>query len=177
MAKGDGNKIIDRMSKYLEDLCQTTEAYGKQALEQCGKKCPSNRGVYVFYKGVKPLYVGRSDRIKTRLQQHGNGKVSAKYSPAAFAVIVAKERLLRKRHPEYIETPMRDIWNLKEFKAMKYGKVKDCKDFRRFFCQAQKQICAMRVGIVQIDDPNEQSIFEVYAHLELDTPYNSFRNH
>ena len=29
----------------------------------------------------------------------------------------------------------------------------------------------------KLADPIEQTILEVYAHMELDTPFNSFENH
>jgi hypothetical protein len=35
----------------------------------------------------------------------------------------------------------------------------------------------MTVRVVEIQDPVEQAIFEVYAHIALKTPYNNFENH
>ena len=35
----------------------------------------------------------------------------------------------------------------------------------------------MEVCVVGVADPIEQTIFEVYAHLELQSPFNSFENH
>ena len=35
----------------------------------------------------------------------------------------------------------------------------------------------MGVRVVEIEDDIEQAIFEIYAHMELDTPYNTFENH
>ena len=35
----------------------------------------------------------------------------------------------------------------------------------------------MCVKAVGIEDPIEQTLFEVYAHLALGTKYNSFENH
>ena len=165
------------MPKYLEKLCQCTANYGVKADELCKERCPSNKGIYTFYEGEKALYVGRSDRVTSRINEHGDGKIGKRSSKAALAVILAKEKLLRKNCSEHKHTPMKDIWNLKEFQDLKYGKVKGRKDFKNFFNEAQLRIHKMRVGVVEIEDPNEQSIFEVYAHLELDTPYNSFRNH
>ena len=35
----------------------------------------------------------------------------------------------------------------------------------------------MKVRVVEIEDPIDQTIFEVYAHMELGTKFNSFENH
>ena len=177
MAKGDGGKIFKQMPEHLEELLQSTAVYGDEAKKLCAEKCPSDKGIYVFYEGEKALYVGRSDRIKGRINEHGNGKISERSSSAAFAVILAKEKLFKKKYPEHSDKTMKEIWNLKEFKGLTYGKIKGQKDFERFFKKAQERIREMHVGVVGIADHNEQSIFEVYAHLELEAPYNSFRNH
>jgi hypothetical protein len=35
----------------------------------------------------------------------------------------------------------------------------------------------MQVRVVEVIDPIEQTVFEVYAALVLRTPYNNFENH
>ena len=174
MAKGDGSKIFKQMPEHLEELRQCRAVCSDKADELCEKKCPSDKGIYVFYAGRKALYVGRSDNIKERIKQHSAGSISP---GAAFAVILARKELFEKKYPNRRYKTMKYIRNLPEFKSLTYGKVKDCKDFKCFFKKAQERIRRMHVRIVEIEDPNEQSIFEVYAHLELDAPYNSFRNH
>ena len=46
------------------------------------KKLP-DRGVYVFYEGEKPMYVGRSNQIWERIRTHGRN--GATHNQATFA--------------------------------------------------------------------------------------------
>ena len=45
------------------------------------------------------------------------------------------------------------------------------------FSEAKERVRNMTIRIVEIRDPIEQTIFEVYAHMKLGTPFNSFENH
>ena len=45
------------------------------------------------------------------------------------------------------------------------------------FTEAKARVRNMELRYVEVVDPIKQSLFEVYAHLELATPYNSFDNH
>ena len=47
-------------------------------------------------------------------------------------------------------------------------------DFQQAFALATALIRQMKVRAVEIDDPIEQTIFEIYAHMELGTRFNSF---
>lgn len=51
--------------------------------------------------------------------------------------------------------------------------------FRVLFTAAKRHVKGMQVRAVEVPDPIEQAILEVYAHLELDTnpEFNSFENH
>lgn len=50
-------------------------------------------------------------------------------------------------------------------------------DYLRFFTDAKSQVRKMCVRAVEIPNAVEQAVFEIYAHVALDTPYNSFNNH
>jgi len=47
------------------------------------------KGIYVFYEDEKPIYVGRTNRMKVRIQEHG--RRSSYHNTATFAFILAKE--------------------------------------------------------------------------------------
>ena len=95
-------------------------------------------GIYAFYEGRVPVYVGRSDRLSNRILQHGRLGESPTATPVATKI--AKERGV----------------------AMS---------------SAKEMVRSMKVRVVAIRCPNEQAIFEVYAHVALGhTRYNDFGN-
>ncbi len=50
-------------------------------------------------------------------------------------------------------------------------------DFQPFFLAAKERVSNMQIKYIELEDPIEQTIFEVYAAESLGTPYNSFENH
>jgi hypothetical protein len=50
-------------------------------------------------------------------------------------------------------------------------------EFRELFWQAKARVSRMTVRVVEIADPIEQTVFEVYAALALGTRYNDFETH
>ena len=115
------------------------------------------QGVYVFYAGVKPVYVGRSSRqtIKKRLQQHTNP--SSRENQAVFAFRLLQESVGEKTgHGALLTRP--------QF-AKKYDEE---------FTQAKSKVASMKVRAIEISDPATRAVFEIYAAVALNTPYNSF---
>ena len=123
---------------------------------------PACRGVYVLYEHDRPLYVGRSDRLADRLLEHGqpaNGPESA-----TFAFNLA----YRQWHPETDHT---------KFSRQERQAFKSAPEYRSLFARAKLRVRRMSVRTVEIADPVEQAVFDLYAHVELKTPHNSFENH
>jgi predicted GIY-YIG superfamily endonuclease len=119
------------------------------------------RGVYVFYENNKALYVGRSDGLKKRIQQHG--RPSATHNSATFAFNLAKEEM----------APYRDIRKYPTRKALQQAS-----GFKGAFSEAKNRVAEMKIRVIQIDDPFTQALFEIYAVLTLDTTrYNDFSTH
>ena len=115
------------------------------------------QGVYVFYDGEKPVYVGRSSRqtISKRLQQHTNP--SSSENQAVFAFRLLQDRVgERTGHGAPLTRP--------QF-AEKYDKE---------FKHAKKKVASMKVRAIEITDPATRAVFEIYAAVALNTPYNSF---
>lgn len=150
--------VMDRMPRYLQELedCQIITRDGRGRLSH---NLPA-RGIYVFYENGEPKYVGRSDRLKDRLLEHG--RASGGPGNAHFAFNVAKKEF-RKTHPYCAPRPRKDLAEEPEFASL--------------FSEAKRRVRRMGIRVVEIQDPIEQTIFEVYAHLKLGTPFNSFENH
>ena len=116
-------------------------------------------GVYVLYEDNKPIYVGRSNRLRQRLQEHS--RPSSTHNSAPFAFNLAKEgagekglNVIRSRN-ELEKEP----------------------DFEVLFTLAKQRVSQMRIRVIKIENQVTQTIFEVYAALALKTPYNDFNTH
>lgn len=150
--------VIDRMPRYLQEL------EDRQVIARDGRgRLPPNlpdKGIYVFYEDGQPLYVGRSDHLRARLLQHG--QASGRSETAPFAFNIAKEEF-RARRPD-CDSMFRKV-------------LAEDPEFAPLFCKAKRRVRRMEIRVVEIQDPYEQTIFEVYAHLKLGTRFNSFENH
>ena len=118
------------------------------------------RGIYAFYEGGTPLYVGRSNSIKKRLLLHS--RPSSRHNSATFAFILAKESACQVGI---------DITG-KQRKEMESDPI-----FKGLYEQAKARVAAMEIRVVEVVDPIEQTIFEVFAAVSLATRYNNFDNH
>jgi predicted GIY-YIG superfamily endonuclease len=118
------------------------------------------KGVYVFYENGKPLYVGRSDNMRKRLNQHG--WPSSNQNKAPFAFNMAKKEAIKKGI---------DINRKRE-------ELERDKTFAALFLEAKARVSMMSVRAIEIDDPIVQTLFEVYASIALRTEeYNYFGTH
>jgi hypothetical protein len=116
------------------------------------------RGVYVFLENDKPVYVGRTNRMRQRLLEHGRS--GAGHNDASFAFKLAKE------------------------KAQKLGIAKRTRaefiadeQFKSVFSVERDRVASMSIKYIEIVDPVDQYLFELYASEILQTPYNDFENH
>lgn len=118
------------------------------------------RGVYVFCERKRSLYVGRSNRLRKRIRNHGNP--AATYKQAAFALKLA--RLTTGKKATY---------------TTKGSRAQLMKDplFVGAFVAAKARIARMSVRFVEETDPVRQCLLEVYVATALGTPYNDFDNH
>ena len=158
--------VVKKMPEYLKELkaCEPFTPDERGNLRRNGEPLPKTKGVYCFYKGDKPLYIGRTDNIRNRVLAHrqaGSGQ-----NQAAFAFNIAKEEF-EKDHPR------------NDADSLTRDELAQDSDFAPLFTKAKACVREMSVRFVEIEDPIEQTIFEVYAHMELATPprFNSFENH
>ena len=151
-------EVIDGMPRYLQELedCQIITRDGSGRLSH---NLPA-KGIYVFYENGEPIYVGRSDRLKDRLLEHG--REGSRNQTAPFAFNIAREEF-QENFPGHDAVPRNDLEIDPRFAPL--------------FREAKRRVRRMEIRVVEIQDPIEQTIFEVYAHLKLGTRFNSFENH
>lgn len=116
-----------------------------------------DKGIYLLSEGEKYLYVGRSDGMRRRLNQHK--RESASTNSASFAAMLARKACnisreygphkKRARHPDWDQS----------------------------FAEAKSRIRAMGIRFVEETDPVCQALLEIYTAVELKTPHNDFGNH
>lgn len=154
--------VVDRLPVLLNQLTGSNPIVrdSRGRLPMIPKK-----GIYVFYESGKPVYVGRTDRMRSRILEHG--RPSSLHNSATFAFLLAMEKARCKGIDCTGIT--RDVLEIED-------------DFKPLYDQAKELVRNMQVKVVEVDDAIEQSVFEVYAALHLKTTrehggYNDFENH
>jgi hypothetical protein len=155
--KGEFNEIISKFPERLEKL-KASQSFSRDEL----KSMSEEQGIYVFYEQSIPMYVGRSGRkgrFKTRIQEHS--RPSSGHGTATFAFMIAKE------------DAEQDGINIEKSRH----NLENEPSFAELYQQAKVRVSNMQIKVIEIDDPIEQTLFEVYAALELNTPYNEWDTH
>ena len=126
------------------------------------------RGIYVFYEDGKPIYVGRTNDMRRRIREHGSRNAT---KAATFAYLIAKKELKAKGI----------VPEAKPGKPASRITNADVENHPDIIRAAGKRVCKMQFRVVKVTDPIEQTLFEVYAALQLGTMqqggYNDFENH
>ena len=118
-------------------------------------------GIYLFTEAQKHLYVGRSNSIRKRLQNHC--RPSSNDNQAAFAFLLAREASGALKATYKPEGSRKHLMSLDSFKEI--------------FDNQKARLRTMDIRVVGEADPNRQALLEMYASVCLETPYNSFNNH
>lgn len=114
-------------------------------------------GLYVFIEKSKPIYVGISRGVVARVRQHLTGRT---HFDATLAFRMAGLTAPR------IEGP-------RQRKLLMKNQI-----FLEHFEKAKKHLSSLAVAFVEIRNPVELYVFEVYAAMALDTAtWNTFRTH
>ena len=154
----------DRVDK-MPVLLETLKSDNLRRRDDPGKL--PDKGIYVFYENGKAVYVGRTDRMKTRIKEHGSTTKAA-----TFAYLLAKEAL----------DEQGIIPDQKSGKPQQRLTNADVEKYPCTFKDAVTRVRSMEFRVVEVSDAIEQTLFEVYAALQLGTMreqggYNSFDNH
>ena len=156
--------ILPKMPGYLQELAESAYLHMESQDQRRSLRggLPGCQGVYVLYEHGRPVYVGRSDRLADRLLEHGQPANGPESATLAFNLAY------QQWHPEA---------DLTSFNRQARQAFKSATEYRSLFDRAKLRVRKMSVRAVEIADPVEQAVFELYAHVELKTPYNSFKNH
>lgn len=118
-------------------------------------------GIYLFSEGDKNLYVGRTNTIKKRLQNHC--RPSSGHNSATFAF-----RLTRQ------------ITGMTQATYTAKGSRQELERdpiFSPVFIEQKNRVRNMNVQFVSEPDPMRQALLEMYVAVSLGTPHNDFDNH
>lgn len=111
-------------------------------------------GCYALIDHHRPIYVGISRGVLSRIRQHMLGRT---HFDASLAYRVAQRR--------------------RPAKGRRSANMEDA-EFRAAFAGAQEYLRTLQVAAVQIENSLELYVFEAYAAMELGTSeWNSFRTH
>jgi hypothetical protein len=119
------------------------------------------RGIYLFSEGDQHLYIGRTNRIRKRLQNHC--RLSGTHFTATFAFRIARG-----------ESGMLKATYKKE--GSRAALISD-PVFGPAFVAAKARVNAMDIRFVEEADATRQALLEIYAATVLATPFNDFDNH
>ena len=142
-------EAIDKMKPLMDDLRESEERRCQNYSEA------PQKGIYVLYENCEPIYVGRSNKMRRRIQEHGAD--SSDWHSATFAFKLLREAL---NYP----------------KGKAEGIAKDNKEEYR---RQRERVRAMTFRAVSITDQLEQTLFETYAIIEMciASKYNDFATH
>lgn len=111
-------------------------------------------GLYVFYEGKRPFYVGISRHLRQRIRQHVAGKG---HNDASLAYLLACGG--KKAH-------------------CPRAKMMSDENFVAAFRRAQSRLRDMTIRVIPVHEPIHRYLLEVYAAMELGTlGLNSFETH
>ncbi len=80
----------DKFGEYIQRMpILLNELKGEPLLNRNELKDIPKSGIYVFYREGRPVYVGRSNNLKRRIQEHG--RLSSRHNSASLAFNIAKE--------------------------------------------------------------------------------------
>lgn len=121
---------------------------------------PGTPGIYLFGDDDGPVYVGQTRNLRTRLRQHTSPQ--SKQNQASFAFNLAK------RDANLADVPVTATRVALQIEER----------FAAHFAAAKAQVAEMRVQWIELEDPIERTLFEMYAALALvTTEFNSFETH
>ncbi|MBN1582718.1 MAG: hypothetical protein JXA89_18550 [Anaerolineae bacterium] len=154
------NESFEKLIERLDERFQELKSMQLVNVAKLPREMPLS-GIYVFYEDECPLYVGRSGRIRQRLQQHC--RPSSGHNSAPFAFRLAREAT-GKTEASYGSTGSR-------------AELERDPVFTDAFTAAKARVRRMQVRFVEESELLEQTLLEIYAAVALGTRYNDFGTH
>lgn len=118
-------------------------------------------GIYLFSEGDQHLYVGRTNTLRKRLQNHC--RPSSGHNSATFAFRLARQ-LTGRTNATYTAEGSRSFLQLHP-------------EFGPVFIAQKERVRNMSVRYVSEPDPMCQALLEMYVSVSLGTSHNDFDNH
>ncbi|MCE0559357.1 GIY-YIG nuclease family protein [Motilimonas sp. E26] len=118
-------------------------------------------GIYLFSENGDHLYVGRTNTIRKRLQNHC--RPSSGHNSATFAFRLTRA-ITGITQATYVAEGSRSSLE----KHPKFGPE---------FIRQKQRVREMQVRFVSEPDPMRQALLEMYVSVSLGTPHNDFDNH
>jgi len=155
--------------KQVQQLDNNFDKYFKDCLIELEQKdfckkseLPNEPGIYVFYKSGKPVYVGRSDKIKSRVNLHA--RPSSMHGSATFAFILARRR--------YFEEHRGNL-------SLSRSELEKIPEFAEVFSKFKEEINTYKFKFLLIENDILQTMVEPYLAFKLCTypENNTFENH
>jgi hypothetical protein len=124
-----------------------------------GSSFPDSPAVYVFFENETAVHVGRTNKLRRRVQGHG----SRSHYSATFAF---KET---RRLTDNVRASYRKIGS----RAALMEDAHFCGEFER----QRERLKKFGIKYLVVDDPIDQYLLELYAALEYKTSLTEFDNH
>jgi predicted GIY-YIG superfamily endonuclease len=154
------NEKFKELVESLDPIYRRLMAMKPAKIGDLPEEVPS-AGIYLFSEKEQALYVGRSNRIKGRLQEHSRD--SSTHNSAPFAFRISREDT-QKLKPSYISNGSR-------------AALEKDTAFKDAFLRAKRRVRAMDVRFVEERDPLRQCLLEIYVAVATGAKYNDFDTH
>ncbi|MCA7023198.1 GIY-YIG nuclease family protein [Stenotrophomonas acidaminiphila] len=118
-------------------------------------------GIYLFSEADRHLYVGRTNSIRKRLQQHCRPGSTHNSAPFAFRLAREARNALKATYKK---------------EGSRAHLIQD-PEFAKAFTAAKARLRAMHIRVVEESNPLRQALLEMYVAVSLEAPYNDFDNH
>jgi hypothetical protein len=118
-------------------------------------------GIYLFSEANQHVYVGRSNRLRSRLQEHSRPSSDRFNATFAFRIACAQTG-------QQVATYKKNASR---------ANLMHTPVFRDAFIAAKQRVRKMLIRFVEENDPVRQALLEIYAAVALKTPYNDFDTH
>ncbi len=130
----------------------------KHSVAHLPKEMPG-AGIYLFSEAGAPLYVGRTNNLRKRLQNHARNS----HNQATFAFLLARHATGNLKASYKPDGSRQHLLQNPEFRAE--------------FDAARNRIRQMDIQFVEEPDPIKQTILEVFTAFETQARFNDFENH
>ena len=154
------HKIFKEYIDSLEPSFQRLMNMKPVTVETLPSEVPQS-GVYLFSEAGENLYVGRTNTIRKRLQNHcrpGSG-----HNSATFAFRLARQVTGMTQATYTVKGSRQELERDPEFSPV--------------FIAQKLRVRNMNVQFVSEPEPMRQALLEMYVSVSLGTPHNDFDNH